>query len=30
VGQRCDDRGVLRLSGFIELLRPAQKPWPNP
>jgi aspartyl-tRNA(Asn)/glutamyl-tRNA(Gln) amidotransferase subunit A len=30
VGQRFDDLGVLRLSRVIELLRPAQKPWPNP
>lgn len=30
VGQRFDDLGVLRLSRAVELLRPAQKPWPNP
>jgi aspartyl-tRNA(Asn)/glutamyl-tRNA(Gln) amidotransferase subunit A len=30
IGQRFDDQGVLRLSRAIELLRPAQRPWPNP
>jgi Asp-tRNA(Asn)/Glu-tRNA(Gln) amidotransferase A subunit family amidase len=30
IGQRFDDLGVLRLSRAIELLRPAQRPWPNP
>jgi len=30
VGQRFDDLGVMRLSRAMELLRPAQKPWPNP
>jgi len=28
VGQRFDDAGVLKLSRKIEMLRPAQKPWP--
>lgn len=30
IGRRFDDPGVLRLSRAIELLRPAQRPWPNP
>ena len=30
VGQRFDDLGVMRMSRALELLRPAQKPWPNP
>lgn len=30
VGQRFDDRGVLRLARVIEQLRPAQRPWPLP
>jgi len=30
VGQRFDDLGVMRLSRAIELLRPAQRPWPKP
>ena len=30
IGQRFDDLGVLRLSRAIELLRPAQRPWPSP
>lgn len=30
IGQRFDDLGVLRLSRAIELLRPVQRPWPNP
>jgi aspartyl-tRNA(Asn)/glutamyl-tRNA(Gln) amidotransferase subunit A len=30
VGQRFDDLGVLRISRAMELLRPVQKPWPNP
>jgi aspartyl-tRNA(Asn)/glutamyl-tRNA(Gln) amidotransferase subunit A len=30
VGQRFDDLGVLRLSRLLELLRPAQRPWPEP
>jgi aspartyl-tRNA(Asn)/glutamyl-tRNA(Gln) amidotransferase subunit A len=30
IGQRFDDLGVLRLSRAVELLRPAQRPWPNP
>ena len=28
IGQRFDDAGVLKLSRKIELLRPAQRPWP--
>jgi aspartyl-tRNA(Asn)/glutamyl-tRNA(Gln) amidotransferase subunit A len=28
-GQRFDDLGVLRLSRTVELLRPAQRPWPR-
>jgi Asp-tRNA(Asn)/Glu-tRNA(Gln) amidotransferase A subunit family amidase len=30
VGQRFDDLGTMRLARAVELLRPAQKPWPNP
>lgn len=30
VGQRFDDLGVLRFARAVELLRPAQRPWPNP
>jgi aspartyl-tRNA(Asn)/glutamyl-tRNA(Gln) amidotransferase subunit A len=30
VGQRFDDLGVMRLARAIELLRPAQPPWPLP
>jgi aspartyl-tRNA(Asn)/glutamyl-tRNA(Gln) amidotransferase subunit A len=30
VGQRFDDLGTLRLARAVELLRPAQKAWPNP
>jgi aspartyl-tRNA(Asn)/glutamyl-tRNA(Gln) amidotransferase subunit A len=30
IGQRFDDAGVLRVSRAIELLRPAQQPWPDP
>jgi aspartyl-tRNA(Asn)/glutamyl-tRNA(Gln) amidotransferase subunit A len=29
VGRRFDDAGVLKLARRIELLRPAQKPWPE-
>ena len=29
VGRRFDDRGVLRLARSIEMLRPAQQPWPS-
>jgi Asp-tRNA(Asn)/Glu-tRNA(Gln) amidotransferase A subunit family amidase len=29
VGRRFDDRGVLRLARSIEMLRPAQQPWPH-
>jgi aspartyl-tRNA(Asn)/glutamyl-tRNA(Gln) amidotransferase subunit A len=29
IGRRFDDAGVLKLSRRIELLRPAQKPWPE-
>jgi aspartyl-tRNA(Asn)/glutamyl-tRNA(Gln) amidotransferase subunit A len=29
IGQRFDDAGVLKLARRIELLRPAQKPWPE-
>ena len=29
VGQRFDDRGVLRIARLIERLRPAQRPWPE-
>jgi len=28
IGQRFDDAGVLKLSRQIEMLRPAQRPWP--
>jgi len=28
IGRRFDDAGVLKLARAIELLRPAQKPWP--
>ena len=28
IGQRFDDAGVLKLSRKIEMLRPAQRPWP--
>jgi aspartyl-tRNA(Asn)/glutamyl-tRNA(Gln) amidotransferase subunit A len=28
VGQRFDDLGVMRLARAVELLRPAQPPWP--
>ncbi|MBN9061923.1 MAG: amidase [Rhizobiales bacterium 65-9] len=30
IGQRFDDRGVLRLAYAIEQLRPKQKAWPEP
>lgn len=30
IGQRFDDRGVLRLAHAIENLRPAQNAWPEP
>ncbi len=30
VGQRFNDLGVMRLSRIIELLRPAQREWPQP
>lgn len=30
IGQRFDDLGVLRLSRLLELLRPPQRPWPQP
>jgi aspartyl-tRNA(Asn)/glutamyl-tRNA(Gln) amidotransferase subunit A len=30
VGQRFDDLGTMRLARAMELLRPAQKAWPNP
>jgi aspartyl-tRNA(Asn)/glutamyl-tRNA(Gln) amidotransferase subunit A len=29
IGRRFDDVGVLKLARAIELLRPAQKPWPE-
>jgi aspartyl-tRNA(Asn)/glutamyl-tRNA(Gln) amidotransferase subunit A len=29
IGQRFDDIGVLRLSRALEILRPAQLPWPT-
>jgi aspartyl-tRNA(Asn)/glutamyl-tRNA(Gln) amidotransferase subunit A len=29
IGQRFDDAGVLKLSRKIEMLRPAQRPWPT-
>jgi Asp-tRNA(Asn)/Glu-tRNA(Gln) amidotransferase A subunit family amidase len=29
VGRRFDDAGVLKLARAIELLRPAQRPWPE-
>jgi aspartyl-tRNA(Asn)/glutamyl-tRNA(Gln) amidotransferase subunit A len=29
VGQRFDDRGVLRISRLVEMLRPAQRAWPD-
>lgn len=28
-GARADDRGVLLMSRIIEILRPAQRPWPS-
>jgi aspartyl-tRNA(Asn)/glutamyl-tRNA(Gln) amidotransferase subunit A len=30
IGQRFDDIGVLRLSRLLEMLRPAQRAWPEP
>ena len=30
IGQRFDDAGVLKLSGVLEQLRPAQRAWPEP
>lgn len=30
IGRRFDDAGVLRLSRALELMRPAQRPWPQP
>jgi aspartyl-tRNA(Asn)/glutamyl-tRNA(Gln) amidotransferase subunit A len=30
IGHRFDDAGVLKLSRAIEMLRPAQRPWPDP
>ncbi len=30
IGRRFDDAGVLRLSRVLELLRPQQRPWPEP
>ncbi len=30
IGQRFDDRGVLRVARLIENLRPPGKPWPEP
>ena len=30
IGRRFDDAGVLKLSAFLEQLRPAQLPWPQP
>jgi len=30
VGQRFDDLGVLRLARLLELIRPAQRAWPQP
>jgi aspartyl-tRNA(Asn)/glutamyl-tRNA(Gln) amidotransferase subunit A len=29
IGRRFDDRGVLRISRLIEMLRPAQRAWPD-
>jgi aspartyl-tRNA(Asn)/glutamyl-tRNA(Gln) amidotransferase subunit A len=29
IGRRFDDRGVLRLSRLVELLRPEQRAWPD-
>jgi aspartyl-tRNA(Asn)/glutamyl-tRNA(Gln) amidotransferase subunit A len=29
IGRRFDDAGVLKLARTIELLRPAQRPWPE-
>jgi aspartyl-tRNA(Asn)/glutamyl-tRNA(Gln) amidotransferase subunit A len=29
VGRRFDDRGVLRISRLVEMLRPAQRAWPD-
>jgi aspartyl-tRNA(Asn)/glutamyl-tRNA(Gln) amidotransferase subunit A len=28
-GRRFDDRGVLRMARLLEMLRPAQRPWPE-
>jgi aspartyl-tRNA(Asn)/glutamyl-tRNA(Gln) amidotransferase subunit A len=30
IGRRFDDAGVLRLARVLELLRPAQRAWPEP
>jgi aspartyl-tRNA(Asn)/glutamyl-tRNA(Gln) amidotransferase subunit A len=30
VGQRFDDLGVLQVSRAFELIRDAQRPWPQP
>jgi aspartyl-tRNA(Asn)/glutamyl-tRNA(Gln) amidotransferase subunit A len=30
IGKRFDDVGVLKLSNFVEKLRPRQHPWPEP
>jgi len=30
VGRRFDDLGVLKLARAYELMRPPQRPWPNP
>jgi aspartyl-tRNA(Asn)/glutamyl-tRNA(Gln) amidotransferase subunit A len=30
IGRRFDDAGVLRVARLIELLRPAQRAWPEP
>jgi aspartyl-tRNA(Asn)/glutamyl-tRNA(Gln) amidotransferase subunit A len=29
IGRRYDDRGVLRISRLVEMLRPAQRAWPD-
>ena len=30
IGHRFDDLGVLRMAGAYEVLRPAQRVWPEP
>ena len=30
IGRRFDDAGVMRIARVLELLRPAQRAWPEP